>query len=154
MTMATSTTAANGLFQAVRIKKLELWGSNAGTGTPATIYVQWSPGSENAAPLQAGDTTLSTDEPAHVVTRPPRASAASFWQGLDQNSDVMFSIATQGLGALMIDITLQLVVANGNAGNLITVAGASAGTVYYMSLDSMNGTAYLPPVAGQATVSL
>jgi len=152
--MATSATASFGIIQSARIKEIELWGANGGSGTPSTIYVQWAPAAENACQIQASDTSLSVDYPAHVRSRPPKGSAAEFWQGTPQIADEMFSIGQGGCSSYAVDLTVELVLSNGGIGIATTVSGATAGAIYFPSLDAYNGTGYYPPVSGEAGVAL
>jgi hypothetical protein len=93
--------------------------------------------------VEVSDTTVSTATPAHLKAIPPSNSVAGFWM-LSSNNNNLF-ILTAPTGSI-IDVDLDLIVQDDDAGGQtqITVATATLGAVYYLSLDPNATHRYVP----------
>jgi len=111
----------------------------------ATCSVEWASQS-NANNLEVSDTSVSVMRPAHIFTRPPAQSLASFWQSPGIADNQLFNIIAP-TGSI-IDVAVQLISQDDDNGAAITrgVATGVLGTVYYLSLDNASGHVY-PPVS-------
>jgi len=124
------------IFQALKIRKIEIWAPPASQGAAVTASIYWPPTAGQAGMgREVSDTSVSVSEPAHVVSSPPRGSLAGFWQyGAGNNL-----VALNAPPGSIIDIWLAGVLLDGPATNAIvtaTLVGATIGTIYYCCLDS------------------
>jgi hypothetical protein len=76
---------------------------------------------------------------SYVSAKPPRGSLASFWLPGAGNTSAIMAV-TYPIGSI-IDITVRLVIASGQANDTatITVAGRSVGDVIIFNLDGSTG---------------
>jgi hypothetical protein len=138
----TSTTSAN-LFAAVRLRKVELWGSpDPATGIPATCKIEWSTNAGgtglNSGPSTAiSDTVMGTGKYCHVRSVPPANCLAGFWLNgaIGTSFDLFeFSIPVNGIMDITIDAVLNYA-EPAIAGPALV--GATAGTLYIRDLAGM-----------------
>jgi hypothetical protein len=143
--LATSAVLGKTIFQSLRVVEIEMWTPPASQGAAATCSVLWTGNSGfYASAVEVSDTSVSTAEPAHIRAKPPKNSESSFW-GNAGTSDGLFSLVAPP--GTIIDLTVELVLADGNATGLnATLVGATIGAIYYCSLDSSTsaGSRYLP----------
>jgi len=141
--MATSTTTGAGIFQAVKVRQVEIWCPPASQGTASTCSILWPLGNQSQ-PREVSDTTVSTAVPAHVRSSPPAMSLAAFWS--NQSIGTLFTL-TAPPGSI-IDVWVSLVMGDGagTAGQAAVLVGATSGIVYFCALDSSTsaGSVYAP----------
>jgi hypothetical protein len=150
--MATTATAGTSLYQSVRLRRITIWSPPASQGAAVTCSIFWLPRSANAGiggrATEVSDTTVSVAAPATVSSVPPKDSQASFWQNGSSTTLVQL-VAPAGS---IIDVELSLTVQDGpvSGGGYTPAAAvlvaATAGVVYYCSLDSATkaGSIYQP----------
>jgi hypothetical protein len=152
MCVATAAAVAYRLFDAVKIKEVEVWCANAAGDAANTVEIEWlntlligGPGST------ISDTALGLHDIAHVVARPPKGSKADFWldnsTGLSGGDFNIFRLACPK--GSVVDITLECAIYDNDTAVAVTgaVAGATVGKTYARPLDSAQGTAILVPVS-------
>ncbi len=146
--MATSATAAYQLTSAVRLSRIEMWGTPSSSFAPVTVSCDFrgtTAGTFGPSRLMS-DTSVGSTRVAHLVAQPPRDSQASQWQSAS-STGVIGTISYPA--GCVIDIHYALTL-NDNAGVQSvtgTVAGATVGQLYVRSLDSNNSTAVIQPLS-------
>jgi hypothetical protein len=148
--VATTSTAASDLFEAVRVNSVELW-AIAALGTPNTVTLIFDGTTLGAA----GDQKLHTDtsmgvEPAHVKARPDRLTQA----GQFQTTSASVAFIMNCPAGTVIDVSMtfrQPVIGTANASQNVLV-GATAGAVYYRGLDGKTTALTNLPVVGPLAV--
>lgn len=134
---AVTATSGYAIFANARIKEIEVWAPPASQGAASTCTVTWIGSSALAygvSNVEASDSSVSTAFPAHVRTSPPVRSFAAEWFGESVNSNLCTIIAPVGS---IIDVDVEMVLGDGSAaGSVLTVAGASVGSIYYAPLDA------------------
>lgn len=146
--MAATTTSAYRLLVALKIEKVEMWGPMASDLVPVTVSCEYNTDASTGFGQRTSlwsDTSMGSADPAHVIARPPSQSLASMWQsraGASQLCLLNFPVNT------LVDITLSVVLQNGESPLAVTqaVAGATVGKVYLRALD-VNGSGLLVPVS-------
>jgi len=142
-TIGTATNSATtNIYRSVRIKSVEVWSPIASIGSFATCSVNWFTNSTYTNSIEVSDTSVSVTTPAHVISRPPKNSLASFWLNLATDENVF--VLTCPTGSI-IDVSLQLVVSDDEAAATTnSVATAVIGTLYYLALDGPSSNLLVP----------
>jgi hypothetical protein len=141
--MATTSTTAIQFFDAVKVNWIRVWGS-AGTQTAVgTVGVSF-PGI--ALGVQGpehviSDTTVGATYIARVHAVPPRNSQAAQWQATYTNvgTNTLFKINVPNGGVVDINLSLSISHDTRAVNNSVTVAAATVGQIYYLSLDNAAG---------------
>ncbi len=128
-----------------KLKSIEVWTPLVTAGTPTTCSIEWT-GTNNSPNVEVTDTTVTSTFPAHIKTKPPRNSLASFWQVGSSNQ---ICILTAPLGSI-IDVVIAYVM-NDNEANSITIPLTTGvlGKVYYLGL--CNNASVNPQAIGLTT---
>jgi len=143
--VAHSAAATYPIAQAVKLNAIEIFTPVAAQGTSVTVSVEW-PASGQNMPREVSDTSISVTQGAHIYTVPPRQSLAAFWN-TGSGSNLFSAVIPSGS---IIDVWLSFVLADGDAGagGSLTLAGATAGFMYYGALDNQtSAAAVLAPVS-------
>jgi hypothetical protein len=150
----TATTAAR-LWGSVKINKIKIWQATQATAPTSSftgVQLEWL---SEMGPDRVIQDTGNVMRPAHMASRPPATSFASFWNISGSNESVnLFKLSAQPFGGapgtatpLLVGtiVELHLVVTNldDEAPVITTVVAATAGQVYVRSLDSVVGS-YIP----------
>jgi hypothetical protein len=150
----TATTAAR-LWGSVKITKLEVWQATQATAPTSSftgVQIEWL---SEMGPDKVLQDTGNVFRPAHVATKPPMTSFASFWNLSGSNESVILfklsaqpfagapGTATPLLIGTIVELTLVVTNLDDEAPVITTVAAATAGQVYVRSLDSVVGS-YIP----------
>jgi hypothetical protein len=131
-------------YESLRLLKVEAWSPPAAQGAAATVSVEWL--STNSPSIEVSDTTVSVSQNAHISSRPPQESLASFWQQI-ATTFTMFTLVCPA--NTIIDVTLELIQLD-QAAVALTQTGLATvvvGEMYYLSLDRNRGTNILIPVS-------
>lgn len=144
--LAVSAISAWPISGSARITNVEIWTPPASQGSPATCSVEWV-GQNNSPPKEVSDTTVSVSSPAHIVSKPPAQSLASFWL-VPTATRVMTIVAPVGS---IIDVSVSFVLRDGvspgdNVTALVTT-GATVGALYYPPLDRAAAGGDFQPVS-------
>ncbi len=138
--VATAATTTARLFQAVKLKRVQVWAQPPALGSAAvSVSLDWDSGTGVAAfggSWTVSDTT-SGIEPAYIDSRPPRQSVAAFWINNGQTTATLFTFSVP-TGAI-IDLQVSCVLIDTEtptAGQ--TTTGATVGRVYGCYLTSAN----------------
>jgi hypothetical protein len=125
-----------GFMSAVRVKKVEIWGLS-GASTFGTVGINWigehCPNKEHIA-------TGNSVYPAHIVSRPPKNSVASFWyngqlpgdSSVPANTPYAFSL--QCTASDIVDVTIDYTIFDNTSLNnpfVVTSAGLTPGLLFY-----------------------
>jgi hypothetical protein len=140
--VATSAVTTVRVFQAVRLKKVEMWTNPPVLGsTPVTCSCEWI--GENSPSTVHSDTSMGV-QPAHVLSRPP-ASSSNRWWSLSGQQETDNLIVLIFPADTIIDVSVQVRMVeqeNPTAGDV--PAGASLGKLYGNYLDGIVSGLLLP----------
>jgi hypothetical protein len=146
--MCTGASTAYSLVTAFRIKRIQVWGVAAQSGTTSLVTITWfgDQSLQFMSNREIMDNSTSTAYVPYVNARPPARSSAAEWhavQGSSYTSDVLFSITCNQGG--VIDIEYEYVQADGNASPTasLSISGGVAGAIRYGPLDGYGG-GYIP----------
>jgi hypothetical protein len=136
---ALTTTVAGQLFNAFRLRAVEVWcptNVTSGTGSPSTVAVQYNSGTGiiGASGQNFSDTSVGV-EPAHVYAPTKRGSVAGDWQA--GTGTPMFTI-TCPIGSI-VDIHIDYKNVLGAVGGTLSIASGFAlpSACYFGSLDGI-----------------
>jgi hypothetical protein len=125
----------------LKIRRVEMWTPPPSQGATATCSIDWY-SSTNQPSLEFSDTSVSTAEPAHVVSTPPAKSLAAFWQGASSASTAFTLTAPAGT---IIDLTVEGIMTDADlVGLSFGVATAVLGKSYYLALDGFASNLLVP----------
>jgi len=153
MSIATTTTNQFRVFNAIRIKRLRLWGTVPALGSaPNVVTLEWRGPYSTTALISDSSRGV---EPGYIDERPPDSSSAHWWSTSGSNeTDGMFSIS--GPVGTVIDLHAEIHFIdsqNADACNANGTAAASTiGTMYYHKLDSGGGASGLLASGGVTTL--
>jgi hypothetical protein len=126
--------------RSMKIKSIEIWSPTSTSTTSATCSVNWQ-GGTNAPNVEVSDTSINQSRPAHIMTRPPVNSLASFWA--IGGGTTVFKISCPG--GSIIDIQLSLIeVDQSAASNTATITTGTLGALYYLALDGPTTNLLVP----------
>ncbi len=142
--MCTGASTAYSIATAFRIKRIQVWGVAAQSGTTSLVSVTWF-GDQSLSFMsnrEVMDNSTSTAYVPYIDCRPPRTSSAAQWHASNAGSftsDVIFSLTCNQGG--VIDIEYEYVQADGNASPSasLSISGGVAGAVRYGPLDGYGG---------------
>jgi hypothetical protein len=133
-----------------KIKKVEMWAPPPSQGSTATVSLEWLGSGVNSPNRETSDTSMSTAYPAHLITRPPPQSLASFWTTVNAGSATNIMRLNCPAGTV-IDLSLQLIENDQELANVtVTVVTVVSGNIYYLYLDGVT-THLLTPVSLNTT---
>jgi len=133
--VATSAVTTVRPFQAVRLKKIEMWTNPGVLGSPpTTVSVEWI--GENSPSTVHSDTSMGV-QAAHVLSRPPASSSNRWWSlsGQQETDNLMVLIFPADT---IVDVSVQVRMVeqeNPTAGDV--PVGASLGKLYGNYLDGL-----------------
>ncbi len=145
---AASATSAYQLANAIRIRKVEVWGTPSNTFAPVTVSCDFSgatAGSFGPSRIYS-DTSVGATRVAHIVAKPPRDSQAYQWQS-SSSSSTLFTLVLPAGAVLDIHYSLTMRDSAGAVSVTGAVAGATAGQLYLRSLDSVTGGSVVQPLS-------
>jgi hypothetical protein len=125
----TTPTAPYRIFNAVKIKRVSVWGL-AGLGTPSTVEVVFD------GTTVTGDQSVHTDTslgvlPACVHAR-PKKSIAGLWNVASTNT--AFTLRCPAGSIIDVELNLKDIMGDAEASSLASV-GATVGEIFYRGLD-------------------
>jgi len=136
------------LFASFRIKRLQIWSAPASVSANAnTVTCVWAGAGTVASTVKIqSDSSISTAVPLYLDMKPPKESAASFWNV--ESGGGMFQIEEFGTASpIIVDLTIDVKMYSGGfAGTSIGVSTAVVGELYFLALDGPS-TNILVPVA-------
>jgi len=136
--MAETTTAGGRIFDAVKVRRIRIWGNAPGAGAVATRTsgVQWL--STYSPAKVVSDSGVGATYGARISTKPPALPLAGFWSLTGTNEADELFVLQLNLGDV-IDIDLSFQVQNNIYGTdvpaAVVLVGATVGTVYCLYLD-------------------
>ncbi len=156
MSVTVVNTSLTSIFQSVRLHYVEVWlVAGSGIGDVSVRWLMDSDDTMGGPGLLKSDVTMGTAYPAHVKTKPPTGSSASFWQHLLHagTTQELFHIKTSG--ACIVDVSATWVMRDGNDAigtsdtNYAVSAAPNLGEIYAPALEGT--TDVLIPVGRQTT---
>jgi len=133
--VATSAVTTVRLFQAVRLRLVEVWTNPSALGSPpTTTSLEWL--GVQGSSTQRSDTTMGVT-PSHIVCQPPRNSSDVWWSinGMNE-SDQMFELFIAANS--VVDVTLELRMLENESPTAGDIpAGAALGQQYGDYLDGL-----------------
>lgn len=139
---ATSAITSVRLFEAVRVKRVEIWSNPTALGSaPTSVSLEWL-GVQGPSTFHS-DTTMGVS-PAHIVTQPPANSSDRWWSMSGQNeADNLFGLSLPADS--VVDVTLELRLVETEAPTAGDVpAGAALGQLYGDYLDGLSSGKLAP----------
>jgi hypothetical protein len=154
MTSAATSGLAYRLFNAVRIRKIEIWNLSAfGTSSSnvnaiGTIAVQWI--SQYSPEVIISDTG-TVFRPAHIMTKPPKDSLSSYWslEGSNESESIFrVSLPQNTIFDIFVDVVFQNNALVDQTPSTVTPTTTvlTPGTIYVPALDGPATNADLLPV--------
>jgi hypothetical protein len=147
--VATTAVAGTDLFQAVRVKAVEIWAAPV-QGTLQSGYVEFS----GTVAGFVGDHAYHTDtslgiQPLHIQCKPSKGAAASQWQISSNN--VAFILRTPASCVVDVKVEFRSQFINANTACQNALVGATAGIQYLRGLDGLaSATTQFTPELSQA----
>jgi len=152
LVLATGSTAAYRVLDAVKVRSIRIWGNAPGTGAvqARTSSVQWL--SSYSPAKVVSDSGVGATYGARVYSKPPAMSLAGFWSltGINESEAVFWLTLNEGdIVDLAVSARIQNNVNGEDAPAAVTVVGATVGTVYQLALDFVQSgaAAVIIPVA-------
>jgi len=130
---AISTTGVQILTYAIKIKRLDIWFCSPSAGTNISATVEWNAGSTGFLMdgVSVAATSSSTTEYAHLSTRPPVDSLASWYQATVTGlTNILFSMSAPAGAIVQVSYDWVPTWTEAGSGSVVTVSGAVAGTMY------------------------
>lgn len=162
----TTNVSATQLFEAVRIKRIQMWAwadMSSGTVTPASISLTFEGASDGQLGnhLTLSDSSNSIEVPAYIDYRPKAFSSQALqWQPGDTSlgSDSLFTIVAPA--KTILDITLELRATRNirTTSNTVALSTVVLTNYYYLALDNPAGgtgsgsSAWVPDPSLQTTI--
>jgi hypothetical protein len=149
--VATAATTAYRLFDAIRIKKIEIWAAAAAGSNTAVLLEELQ---SSASFLMASksrsieDMVVGTARAAHIVYKPSAGSIQGNWISANISAAVNILTVTAPAGAVM-DFTFDYTLADGNqapTAGATAISGATAGQVYTRAFGVSSSTTAWAPV--------
>lgn len=144
--VATTATVGISLLKAIRIRRVQVWAAVTTQGTPAGVSILPTtddPGNNsfNDLPERILDVSISIDKPAYVDYRPKVTHPSGSWHYSNTITNGLFAISAPIGGIIDIDFEAILNANEPVATTVITLAGATAGTIYAGNAFTNNATA-------------
>lgn len=151
MCFATGATTAYRVLDGIKLSHVEAWSANGSGAVSNTIQIEWLPTNyAGDSGKVVTDTAIGVTDIAHVFTRVPKLSGASFWVSGNPSTSINFFSMTLPPGSVVdVHCTISMKENDIAAAVLGSVSGATAGTFYYRYLDS-NGSKLLAPLGAYA----
>lgn len=144
MSVATTTTNQFRIINAIKVKKVQMWGPPPALGSaPTSITLEWR--GNNAPSVFISDTPIGVDW-AYISSKPPKESNCAWWTQTNSTmTEGMFNLSC-ALGSIIdvhCDIRLMDQGAQDAAENG-TAAGATVGRMYYNYLSGFSSAVLIP----------
>lgn len=133
----------SGLFISYKIHKIDIWAAPASAGASATVHLNWFDNTGTSQVKELSDTSMNVSVPAHISSKPPQGTLASFWNLTATTTANLFSIQTNDGAIVDIHVSGYLKDA-GTAGTSLTVASGTLAVNYWPSLDNGGSDTYTP----------
>jgi len=140
--VATSTTTTTRIFEAVRLKSVEVWGSPVALGSaPINCQIEWL--GENSPSTVISDVSMGV-RPSHVASAPPSSSSNRWWSiSGTSEADVVFAMTIPSESVIDVTVELRLVEQEAPTPGDPAV-GATLGQVYGDYLDGIASGKLVP----------
>lgn len=133
--VATTTTVGYPLIQTFKLNTVEVWATTQ-SNFSSQITLRWASDEAFAnSTKEVTDMSLSSAYPSHVLAHPPAGTYQSMWFQESTGGDTEFFHLDASTNVI-VDINITGILYDGNRGTSITIADATAGTVYYPSPNS------------------
>jgi hypothetical protein len=150
--VAATTTTSYTIIESFRIRRVEMWGPMASDLVPVTVSLEWADAVAQLDTNRAiiSDTSMGSNQIAHILAVPPNKTTSSYWQGDSTNPSLILNGPVNTVVDLEISFTITNNLNGDNNPSAITVAGATVGQVYLGRLDGPT-TGLLVPISGLFT---
>ncbi len=133
--MAATTTLGYSPFEAVRIKRVRMWGPVTTIGTPVTISiapqaVETTVNCYADVPSIMSDTTLTIDRPAYIEYVPRLTEPSGSWHRVTATSITLFNLAYPAGATLDVEYEGMFDLTGGPTGFTATLVAATVGSMY------------------------
>lgn len=135
------------ITQHFRIRSFELWSPPSSTGTPNTIYFQWTANASGISDESRvyTDTSLGQDRPAHIKAVPPKGTAHGNWQVASNVIVCDFNVLTGSI----IDLDVEFSLADNFSVPQATSTVPTTGNVNVLCCKALEGVSYILPLGWQ-----
>jgi hypothetical protein len=125
------------MWNAVKVNKIKIWGLNSAAATAfSDVALLWA--GANTPDIEVTDSGTN-NSPAHISSKPPKGSLASFWWNhTSVLTQALFNV-TMPIGSIL-DINVSYVLFDGPTSNLTGAGVFTARQIAYSSLDSLTIT--------------
>jgi hypothetical protein len=132
-------------YGSIRLNHLEIWSPSI-SGAFTTCSCEWT--SSNLLSTntnEISDTSVSITTPAHISTKPPSKSLASFWQSSSNATAQLCTLNATTGSIIEVSISMILYDDESTATQYGTVVSTGTlGKVYYLSLDNPTANNLIP----------
>jgi hypothetical protein len=131
--MATSATAGDRIYSAIRLRRVTVWSPILATFAPQTVSIEWM---GQYAPSNIRSDTSEGTQPAVISSKPPKFSSTGMWglSGSDE-ADIAFNLTCPVGAVIDVDVTFKLVDHEPQQTTGEAYIGETIGVVYYNYLD-------------------
>jgi len=140
----TTNSVVTQLFEAVRVRRIEVWASPVvATPVPVNVSCIFAGSALGVAgnDITVSDMSIGTTRPAYICAIPPRNSQASQWQSCDTTtgSNTFFRLVLPAGAVIDVHLSLRTTNDTRSTNNTVTVVTGVLTTMYYLALDNGAG---------------
>jgi hypothetical protein len=128
--VAKTATTGSQLFDAVKVKFVEIWSS--GATTPTTISVRFGTGTTNPDEVLHSDTSIGNSVPSHLKAFPSQKALASFYN--TNSAQAVFTLDCPSGSVIDVHCSFRNRPTN-NTNLQQALVAATAGALYFRGLD-------------------
>lgn len=133
--VSTTTTVGYPLAQTFKLNRVEVWATTQ-SNFSSQITLRWASDEAFAnSTKEITDMSLSSAYPSHIVAHPAPGTYQSMWFQESTGGDTEF-FHLDAATNVIVDINITFIMYDGNRGASVTIADATAGTIYYPSPNS------------------
>jgi len=138
-------TSATLLFDAVKIRKVEIWAGQISVGGASTVSCSWSGSIAGLMGNQRvdSDTSIGADRVAYVCSKPPKLSQAAQWQQTDNSgigTNTIFQLNLVAGAIVDLHLNLRMTFGTRTSANTVALTTVVLTQLYYLALDNPCGT--------------
>ncbi len=142
---AGTSSVATGVFSAVKLDRIMIWGVPDSSVSVCNININF-PG--NNSPDTRISDTGNPMYPAHISVVPPKSSFAELWTNTSSTqSEVLFEVQGSSNTEVIIDIQVTVVISDGVANNYNLASAVGPGILAAYLDAHLNGSALIQPVS-------
>jgi len=138
-------TSATLLFDAVKVRKIEIWAGQPPSGGVSTISIAWTGSIAGIMGDQkvVSDTSIGADRVAYICSKPPKNSQVAQWQQTDNSgigTNTLFQLNLTTNAIVDVHLNLRLPFGTRTSANTVALGVVALTQIYYLALDNPAGT--------------